>query len=132
MWPVTGRIADLERFGSFEPVEVLYDFDGPRTFTHRDRDGELCLAHWCDGDAEGTRFVVAAVTEEQVQKLKKGELTLREALDQPRVWVVDLAPSGEPRHAWVLRRLLDLPPDVLPRPGTMLLPSLEKRASRES
>lgn len=124
MWQVTGKPLDIGLFQPFKPEEVLYDFDGPRTFTHRDRDGQLCLAHWCDEDQEVTRFLVVPVTEQLVKKLKEGESTLRDALNQPRLWALDLAHSGELREAWIVK-LIDLPQEVLPHPGTMLLPSLE-------
>src|SRR5947209_18900260 len=128
MWRVTGTSADLHLFEPFEPCEVLYEFDGPRMFTHRDCLGELCLAHWCDEDTEVARFVVAAFAPEMVERLKKGQLTLREALNQPRTWVVDMTHAGKLRAAWRVP-LADLPGDVLPMPATLLLPSLDRSPS---
>lgn len=130
MWHVTGKRVDVGLFQPFKPEEVLYDFDGPRTFTHRDRDGHLCLAHWCDEDKEVTRFLVVPFTEHLVTKLKEGESTLRDALNQPRLWALDVTHCGEPREAWIVQ-IADLPQDVLPHPGTMLLPSLERSNSTE-
>jgi hypothetical protein len=124
MWHVSGKTIGVGLFQPFKPLEVLYDFDGPRTFTHFDHDGQLCLAHWCDEDGETTRFLVVPFSEHLVQQLKDGELTLRDALDQPRIWLLDIAHSGEPLAAWIVH-LADLPSDVLPLPGTMLLPTLE-------
>lgn len=125
MWQVPGNHIDAGLFKPFEPVEVLYDFDGPRTFTHQDSAGQLCLAHWCDTDSDCNRFIVVLFTESLVQKLKSGEITLRGALDQPRVWVLDVAHAGDVREAWAVN-FSDLPGDVLPKPGTMLWPSLER------
>jgi hypothetical protein len=124
MWQVMGKPVDAGLFAPFKPLEVLYDFDGPRTFTHLDRDGQLCLAHWCDEGQEGMRFLIVPFTEQLVRKLKDGESSLLDALNQPRLWAVDVTHSGELREAWAAR-LADLPQDVLPLPGTMLLPSLE-------
>src|SRR5262249_16885037 len=124
MWRVAGRSVDTGLFMPFEPLEVLYDFDGPRTFTHRDREGELYLAHWVDEDEQVTRFIVVPFTPTFVERLKNGDLTLREALDQPRAWILDKAHTGEVRAAWRIQ-LADLPENVLPHPGTMLLPTLE-------
>jgi hypothetical protein len=53
MWHVSGQSIDADLLKPLKPVEVLYDFDGPRTFTHWDRDGQLCLAHWCDAESIG-------------------------------------------------------------------------------
>ena len=57
-------------------------------------------------------------------ELKTGEMTLREAIDQPSLWIVDVAHSGTVREAWS-PKLCDLPSDVLPKPGTMLWAFLE-------
>ena len=46
MWNIAGKSVASERFEPFEPVEVLYEFDGPRVFTLRDSEGELNLAYW--------------------------------------------------------------------------------------
>lgn len=128
MWRVTGKHVDVELFEPFKPEEVLYDFDGPRTFTHRDRGGQLCLAHWCDEDEEITRFLVVSFTEQLVSKIKEGELTLRDALNQPRLWALDVTHCGELREAWIVQ-FTKLPQDVLPHPDTMLLRSLESEKS---
>jgi hypothetical protein len=124
MWQIAGKNIDAAIFAPVEPVEVLYDFEGPRTFTHRDRDGQLCLAHWCDSDYDINRFIVVPFTDALVQKLKTGEITLLEAINQPHAWILDLAHSGEIREAWSVN-LSNLPEDVLPKRGTMLWPSLE-------
>ena len=125
MWHVAGKRADVGLFQPFKPDEMLYDFDGPRTFTLRDRDGQLCLAHWCDEDQERTRFLVVPFTEQLVKKLKEGEMTLRDALNQPHLWALDVTRGGEPREAWIVQ-FTALPQDVLPHPGTLLLHSLER------
>src|SRR4051794_32230870 len=45
IWRVSGKPIDAEILKPLDPLEVLYHFDGPRTFTNRDRDGQLYLAH---------------------------------------------------------------------------------------
>jgi hypothetical protein len=59
-----------------------------------------------------------------VERLEKGQMSLREAIDQPRLWVVDVNSDWAPQAA-IRTHLSDLPQDELPVPGTMLLPSLE-------
>jgi hypothetical protein len=97
--------------------------DGPRTFTLADCDGGLCLAHWLDGDRDANRFAVVPVTEKWIARLKRGELSLLEILDQPRLYVVDLANAGTVLGIW-LTRFAEIPQDSLPRPGTMIYPDL--------
>jgi hypothetical protein len=123
MWPVTGKTVDPEPFQPFKPLQVLYDFEGPRIFTHRDREGELFLAYWCDEDERATRFIVVPFTAELVRRLEQGELDVRAALEQPRCWLLEVSHDEAHVRAWRVQ-LADLPADALPQPGTMLLPSL--------
>lgn len=124
MWPVVGTPKETHLFGRFEPIDVLIWYDCPRTFTLEDHDRGLCLAHWLDEDAERMRYLVVPINSKQIELLQRGELTLLESIDQPRVYVVDQAFSGEVQGVW-LTRLMDLPQDVLPVPRTMLHRSLE-------
>lgn len=124
MGPVPGMAVDPARFAPFRPSKLLYDFDGPRTFTFLDRDGELHLALWFDENAEAVRYLVVQFSESLVELLETGQISIREALEQPRLWVVDVNNGGIPSAA-TRTTLADLPQDELPVPGTMLLPSLE-------
>lgn len=126
MWTVPGREVAPERLPRLAPAEVLYDFDGPRTFTLTDADGELFLAHWCDENEHFARFVVVPFSLSLVDRLKKGQIALLEALDQPRSWVADVEPDGNVHRLWRVD-LTDLPTGVLPKPGTLLFASLEAR-----
>ena len=123
MWSVPGRQLEVSRFEPFEPVTVLYEFDGPRTFTVVDQDGELYLAHWCDDDEHRSRYLVVPTDSHLLKRLQGGHLTVLEALRQPRLWVVEVSSEGV--EATWRTDLRDLPEDVLPARGTMLLPSLE-------
>ena len=44
MWSIPGKSVSPGQFQPFEPVDVLYEFDGPRIFTLWDSEGELNLA----------------------------------------------------------------------------------------
>jgi len=124
MWEVVGTPKEPGLFGRFEPIDVLIWYDYPRTFTLHDQDGGLCLAHWLDEDAEIMRYLVAPVTPKQIEQLKRGELSLLEGLEQPRVYVVDQANTGDTLSVW-LTQVADVPQDALPVPRTMLHRSLE-------
>jgi hypothetical protein len=124
MWSIPGRPIKFEHLKALQPLQVLYDFDGPRTFTFLDQENELYLAHWCDEESDRVRYIAVPFSEGLLTRLEHGQMSLREALDQPRVWVLEVDQEGQVQSGWRVN-LSDLPEDVLPRPGTLLLPSLE-------
>jgi hypothetical protein len=99
----------------------------PRTFTFLDSDGELYLALWFDENAEAVRYLVVPFAEALLHQLETGQISVREALERPCLWVVDLDNNGKLSTA-ARTTLADLPQDELPVPGTMLWPSLEPTA----
>jgi hypothetical protein len=103
---------------------VLYELDGPRTFTFVPADGELYLAHWFNESEALVRYLVVPFSAALVARLEAGQLSLRDALDQPRLWVVDVDNQGVPAAA-TRTTLEDLPPDQVPAAGTLLSPALE-------
>ena len=124
MSEVKGQSVDPARFKPFEPHDVLYDFEGPKTFTFFDAEREFCLAIWFDEDRERVRYFVVPFSVALLAKLKDGQITVREALDQPRLWLVDVDNRMVPIAA-IRTELSALPEDELPVPGTMLYASLE-------
>jgi hypothetical protein len=127
MGPVKGIAVDPARFAPFRPSKVLNDLDGPRTFTFLDGDGELYLAVWFDENAETVRYLVVPFAQALLHRLETGQISVREALEQPCLWVVDRDNNGKlvtPART----TLADLPQEELPVPGKMLWPSLEPAA----
>ena len=124
MWGIQGKLVDKEQFVPFEPSRVLYEFDGPRIFTFKDRDGELNLAYWSDSDESVDRYVIVPTSEAIVNSLCRGNLSVLEALQQPRIWLCDVGEGGEIQHCQRVE-LGEIPNDALPASGTMLWPSLE-------
>ena len=124
MWDIQGKAADVARFRPFDPKEVLYEFDGPRIFTLADPDGELNLAYWSDGDQDNFRYVVVPTTTRILDSLRTGEISVFDALNQPRCWVCDISTSGDVGECWRVD-FDSIPRDALPATGTMLLPTLE-------
>jgi hypothetical protein len=59
-----------------------------------------------------------------VAQLEQGVISVRDALEQPRAWVLDQDTDGNVRSAWRVE-VTDLPDEVLPKPGALLLPVLE-------
>lgn len=124
MWSIIGKAIDISRFQPFEPAEVLYEFDGPRIFTLNDSDGELNLAYWSDEDDKVCRYVVVPTTAKILAELRKGRISVFDALNQPRCWLCDVTHQGELSTCQRVE-FESVPRDSLPAIGTMLLPSLE-------
>ncbi len=124
MWEIRSKPVDPRRFAPFEPVRVLNYYDGPRIFTFHDADDALCLACWSDEDEKHSRFLVVAVTDQIIADLESGLLSVREALAQPRLWVVDWAQDGTLTGAWLVAPQ-DVPEESQPQPRAMLNRSLD-------
>ena len=122
-WEPRTCFPDLATFDGLKPSEVLYEFDGPRIFVTQAQIGEL-LCFLTDDDGRTLRFIAAPTNSSILDMLKSGSLTVREALDQPWVWFVDLGYSGQPVAAWQ-GTLSEAPSDALPKKGVMLWPHLE-------
>ena len=119
MWQIKGKRVDAARFEPFEPLRVLNFCDGPRIFTFHDADEALCLACWSDEDDSHSRFLVVPVSEKIIASVESGERTVRDALDQPRLWIVDVGFDGAVAEAWLVSPK-DVPDDAQPQPGAML------------
>ena len=124
MWKISGQTVARERFEPFLPVDVLDDYDGPRIFTLKDADGELNLAYWSDGEQGNSRYVVVPTTTKILDFLRAGEISVFDALNQPRCWVCDTSLSGDVGNCWRVD-FDSIPREALPSAGTMLLPTLE-------
>ncbi len=122
MWDVKGTPLSV-KFENWVPDRVLYDFDGPRIFTVRHELGDF-LAYACDEDDEITRYLLAPTSDGIIAALEKGSCTVREALAQPWLWVMDVGFDDVPRQVW--RSTLEAIPETrLPKPWAMLWPHLE-------
>jgi hypothetical protein len=102
-----------------DPLEILVDFDQPLTFTFKDEAGTLLLAHLVSRDDRLSRYVVAPTTDQIVNQLKSGARAIIAALDQPILWLMDVAPDGMVAKVWV-GNLKGIPSPVLPASDVML------------
>ncbi len=119
MWQVVGTRVDVALFEPFEPLHVMNSYDGPRIFTLRVAQGALYLACWSDDDEWLSRFLVVPISLTSVAELEAGLLSVRDALRQSHLWVVDLSHDGPVVAAW----LVDpdsVPEDAQPERGAML------------
>lgn len=116
---------DSPPFRNICPVEILYEFDGPRIFTLHDMLGGLNLACWSDEDEVYQRFIVVPTTSRMIEGLRTGSLSVFEALivsdpiEGPRCWVLDVTHQGKVVDC-TLVPFADLPRDALPAIGTPL------------
>lgn len=124
MWTPNSSPTDLGRFPNLDPVEVLYEFEGPRIFTVLDRDQELNLAYWSDEEGDCWRYIIVPTSEPILKELKTGQISVWDALNQPRLWICDTNLEGNPTAVY-REHFEHIPGDVLPAPSAMLLPTLE-------
>lgn len=127
MWKVLGSPTPHQRF-NLAPMRVLYEFDGPRIFICQSTDGVQLLAYLCGQDEITLRYLLVECRDDLEQRLTLGETTVREALFQPRVWLVDTDLVGTIRDAWETNAA-DLPPRALPKPGALLWASLLRQTN---
>ena len=123
MWPDIGTAVNTP-LTDLVPVRVLYELDGPMIFTCHDVHGDLLLAYMCDEGPSLSRFLLVPFDEQLEHRLTNGNITIREAIEQPRIWMADV------NNDWTitgLRRVKidQVPIDHLPQRGTMLWPSLQ-------
>jgi hypothetical protein len=76
-------------FGPLVPDAVLYEFGGPAIFTTRIGLDRL-LFYKSDEHELGEYYVAVALSEDEIEALKKGRLSVRGALAQPRCWLLDV------------------------------------------
>lgn len=122
-WQINAPEFDIGAFGGVEPDEVLYEFDGPRIFTANSSFGTL-LYFLAEEDDGVSRFIAAPTNPQVIERLKNGISSVRDALNQPWIWVLDISFDGTPQKSWRCT-LADVPADALPKPGVMLWPHLE-------
>lgn len=123
-WQVNDQATtDPAYFSSFEIQHVLIEFDGPRLFTAKT---PLCTALFMlvDEDDQAMRFIVAPTDARIVKQLEQGLITVRSALDQTLIWIVETDYAYTSTKAWNTT-LADLPEIVLPQQGVMLWPHLQ-------
>jgi hypothetical protein len=105
---------------------VLVEFDGPQIVCVWGPGGARRLSVACDEDAAAVRWVEAELSAPQWNALFEGKLALRDALRQPRGWVVDEARTGEALRAWEVSPV-DLDPALLPERGALLPTEVRQR-----
>ena len=122
-WQVAGITCSTEAFDPIRMEEVLFELDGPRIFTAQSASG-LLLFYLADESNEALRYLVVPTNERILTRLKTGTCTVRNALAQPWLWVLDCDHHNTPLKC--SQTTLDaIPAEVLPQKGITLWPHLE-------
>ena len=119
-WTPKGKLLSPTRFGDVVPLDVLLDFEGPRIFSFRNPDDELLLAYQIGETDDEYRYLIVQANEDLISDLRDGHLSILQAIDQPRAWVLDISTEWRPVRAWSEGGLVSLPQTVLPSPGVTL------------
>ena len=127
--PISGTF-----FGTLEPEDVLYEFDGPQFYVTRES-GRPLLVYVADSDEDELvrRLLVVPTSHTIVRGLRDGSCSVCDALRQPWLHVVDQNFDGTIVGVWFMEEGLDsVPSDYKPVEGTLLSVELEyKRAEAE-
>lgn len=126
-WVPAGRSVPSKRFGRLSPERVLVDFSYPVLFTCRDSNGSTLLVFHVEEVLEPSylqRYIAAPTTAQTIDRLLRGELSVRDALVASWMWVLHAEESGNVSEAWEVVAQ-DLPNDFLPEPTTMISADLE-------
>jgi hypothetical protein len=123
MWEVVGRKLDTNLLEQLLPLEVIFEFDFPLTFTTFVGSPFLCgtyraLAHYLCDDGQLFRFIVVAINEVLLNALKNRRVDLRWVLEQPEVWIADINNKSTIASLWAVS-FENIPKEVLPKPGAM-------------
>ncbi len=105
-------------------LDVVLDYyDGPRMILQESRDGQLYLTWWNDTDEDTDRWLYLAMTKTRLREILAGDITVREALDQPETGsliVVDVDVATDSVLRAVETDAASLPEDSLPLPWVRL------------
>ncbi len=125
MWQHSFPQCAFQRFGEFRPLEILYEFEVPMIFTFSGEDGEF-LAYLSaeDDETQLMRYLAVPANQKLIDELKTGVKTVFEALNQPWLWIVDIAYSGEIKTAWRVSDIEHIPDVSKPTKDAMLWPEL--------
>jgi hypothetical protein len=119
IWEPKGKELPPDFLGPLAVERVLFEYEGPRSFTARDPAGELLFAHQCGEADEFWRYAVVPFSDQLLKALEEGRVDLVSALGQPRFWLVDIGQGGVPIRCFS-SSLESVPAACRPRDGVTL------------
>ena len=75
------------------PIDVFYSYDGPKFYSCRDKVGQKFLVYWVDENEFGNIWMYSRVSNERLMALKKGFISVKDALAQPEEGFIFLVAS---------------------------------------
>jgi hypothetical protein len=102
MWSINEPASPPWTKDPIVPSEVLYEFDGPLTFTTAFGLFDA-LFHHVGQRGESQFYVVVQIDQETLEALKSGALSVRGALNRQNMWIVDLDRAFGVRRYWPCR-----------------------------
>ena len=105
------------------PDEVLYDFNGPLTFTASFGLFDA-LFHHVGVRGSSSFYAVVQSSVEAVDALRSGALSVRGALNSPTIWIVDLNNDFAVQRYWTCDQE-EFPEKLLPKPNVPLRSDIE-------
>jgi hypothetical protein len=122
MWPVHGKPVDPSPYSPVQIVEVLAEYDGPKTFTFAAQDGQLHLAHCCGAEDGRERYLVTRLTDEKLSSLKANQVSVRRVIGRNCI-VLEWADPENVEEAWKVS-IDDLPAAAVPSDEVRLHPAV--------
>jgi len=120
MWTVPTKVSSWPDIERLTPERILDEYDGPRLFTTRTKDGNLLLAYQCAEDSEGERFLLVPASEQLVSEIENNQIALRDALQERGwAWLIDRDRHGSLTSPVEVDPRL-LPENALPKSGIRL------------
>uniref|UniRef100_A0A9E7ZVM9 Uncharacterized protein n=1 Tax=Bosea sp. NBC_00436 TaxID=2969620 RepID=A0A9E7ZVM9_9HYPH len=115
MWnPHAAPAGDLGNM-VLEPVEVLYEYDGPVIFRAKAGLVDLLLSKISEHE-KVSRYLSCTTNNDSVEALKSGRLSVYGALDRDSFWIIDIDAQARVQRYWNCARD-DVPGRFFPKPG---------------
>jgi hypothetical protein len=118
MWSVAQPSSPPWSIAPLEPAEVLYEFDGPLTFTCKF--GFFDALFHKAGERSGIHFFLAVETnEETITALRDGKISVRGALNRRHAWIIEVEDDLRVKRYWNTP-MDNVPEGILPKRGAPL------------
>lgn len=124
MWSINEQALPPWTRDSIVPHEVLYEFNGPLTFTVSFGLFDA-LFHHVGNRGNSSFYAVVQISQEALGALRSGALSVRGALSCRTIWIVDLDAALVVRRYWVCDQD-DFPEKLMPARNVPLFASMEE------
>lgn len=124
MWSVNEQHLAPWTSDPIVPDEVLYEFNGPLTFTASFGLFDA-LFHHVGNRGNSSFYAVVQIGKDTLDALRSGALSVRGALSCQTIWIVDLSPSFAVQRYWICDQE-DFPEKLMPARNVPLFASMQQ------